>query len=329
MAKNKPQYRRLIFIDQKVRQGTQVDRLPNCSSLAHEWEVSRKTIQRDIEYMRDELNAPIEYDPLKHGYYYTEENFKLPAIRIKQSDLFAICIAEKVLRQYENTPVYDNLVTVFDTLEKSMPDHVSVDPSWLHGRFSFFAEAAPTMDHDIWQTAFEALRQTRSLQFQYCNPGWRKSYQRTVDPYHAVSFRAEWYLIGYCHYMKSIRSFAVSRMAEAEILDRYFAPPTDFDFEEFSGSHFGIMFGKDEFPVAIRFDIDSAPYAKERQWHPSQEIEELPEGEIVLRFTVNHLFEVKRWVLSWGKGATVLEPPELVDMVTDDLSSALASYAPA
>ncbi len=94
MAKFKPQYRRLIFIDQKIRQGMQVGRLPNCSSLAEEWEVSRKTIQRDLEYLRDELNAPLEYDAIQHGYYYTEENFRLPAIRIRQSDLFAICIAE-------------------------------------------------------------------------------------------------------------------------------------------------------------------------------------------------------------------------------------------
>ncbi len=326
MAKFKPQYRRLIYIDQKLRQGTMVDRLPNCSSLAREWEVSPKTILRDMEYLRDELNAPIEYDPVRHGYFYTEENFKLPAIPIKQSDLFAICIAEKVLRQYENTPIYDNLVTVFDSLEKSMPARVSVDPSWLHGRFSFFAEAAPLMDHDVWQTAFEALRESRSLQFQYRNPGWKKSYQRTVDPYHAVSYRAEWYLIGYCHYMKSIRSFAVSRMTEATVLDRYFAPPSNFDFEQFSGSHFGIMFGKDEFPVAIRFDAEAAPYARERQWHPSQQIEAVEDDAIILRFTVNHLFEVKRWVLSWGKGATVLEPPELVTLVRDDLAGALATY---
>jgi predicted DNA-binding transcriptional regulator YafY len=326
MAKFKPQYRRLIFIDQKIRRGQQVGRYPNCRSLAEEYQVSRKTIQRDVDFMKNELDAPIEYDKVYHGYYYTEESYKLPAIRIKQSDLFAICIAEKVLQQYENTPIYDNLVSVFETLEKSMPEKVSVDPTWLHGRFSFFAEASPDMDHAVWQTVFEALRDSKRVSFSYRNPGWQKAYVRTVDPYHAVSYRAEWYLIGYCHYMKAVRSFAVSRMSGAKVVEAYFVPPRDFDFKAFSGSHFGIMFGTEEHLVRIRFDAPSAPYVLERIWHPSQQIEELDEGEIILTFTVNHLFEVKRWILSWGKGATVLEPPELVRMVTEDLDLALTKY---
>ena len=56
MPKFKPQYRRLLFIDRKVRDGS----YPNCPSLAREWEVSVKTIQRDIDYLRDELGAPLE-----------------------------------------------------------------------------------------------------------------------------------------------------------------------------------------------------------------------------------------------------------------------------
>ena len=93
MAKYKPQHSRLLFIDRKLNEG----RYPNCRTLAEEWEVSRKTIQRDLDYMRYQLDAPIEYSSNKRGYYYTEQNFKLPAISIKESDLFAIYLAEKVL----------------------------------------------------------------------------------------------------------------------------------------------------------------------------------------------------------------------------------------
>ena len=127
MAKKfKPMHRRLIFIDQEVRNGTRIGRYPNCRTLAEKWEVSAKTIQRDIDYLKWEMDAPIAYDRIKHGYFYTEPNWRMPAIRIKQSDLFAICIAEKVLSQYRNTPVHDNLVSVFERLGKAMPDEVTL-----------------------------------------------------------------------------------------------------------------------------------------------------------------------------------------------------------
>jgi len=325
MAKFKPQFRRLIHVDERIRRGTQVGSYPNSRELARELEVSRKTVLRDVEYMRYQMDAPIEYHQVRHGYYYTEPEFKLPAIRVKRSDLFAICLAEKVLRQYENTPVYENLVSVFETLGQSMPERVSVDPSWLHGRFSFFAEAAPRLDPETWRTVFEALRQTRTVRFSYRNPGWRKSYKRTVNPYHAISYRAEWYLVGYCHYMKAVRVYAISRMSDARMSDDYYFIPDDFDFKKMAGSHFGIMFGNQTHGVRVRFDERTAPFIRERTWHPSQSIEELEAG-LILSFTTNHLFEVRNWILSWGAGARALAPGELVQEVRRELAGALAGY---
>ena len=83
MSKFKPQHRRLLFIDRKIKSKS----YPNCTSLAAEWEVSPKTIQRDLDYIQDELDAPIKYDSVRHGYYYTEDNFSLPAINISDETL--------------------------------------------------------------------------------------------------------------------------------------------------------------------------------------------------------------------------------------------------
>ena len=60
--------------------------------------------------------------------------------------------------------------------------------------------------------------------------------------------------------------------------------------------------------MKIRFSVKVAPYVLERDWHPSQEIETCKDGAIVLALTVNHLLELKRWILSWGKNAVVLKP---------------------
>ena len=202
----------------------------------------------------------------------------------------------------------------------------TLDPGWLNDRFTFFPEPAPNIDPTVWKSVFEGLRDSRTLKFNYLNPGYQRAYARAVRPYHAISFKAEWYLLGHCEYMKSLRIFAMSRISKVKVTDDYFFIPDDFDFKTLAGSHFGIMFGKEEYRVRILFNRSAAPYARERQWHPTQEVEDQDDGSIILSFTTNHLFEVKRWVLSWGSDAQVLAPPELVEQVKAELAESLAGY---
>jgi len=322
MAKFKPQFTRLLLIDQRIREG----KFPNCSTIAREHETSSKTIQRDIDYLRDFLHAPIEYDSCKRGYFYSEPNYKMPALNINESDLFAICIAQKLLKQYENTPIYGKLQSVFEKIEASLPDKVAVLPSILEKRVSFFQEPRTYINPEIWEKVFDALRQSRALKMQYQVPGHASPSEREVDPYHVVSYQGEWYLIAYCHFRKKILTFAISRIKNAEVLNTHFEIPRDFDFEKFTGSHFGIYWGEKEYKVRIKFSPEVAPLIKERTWHPTQQIKENKDGSIILSFRTNYLLEVKRWVLSWGVGVTVLLPNELMKEVKTELKIALKNY---
>ena len=326
MAKFKPQFTRLIYIDQMIAEGTRRDVLPNCRTLAEGYEVSQRTIQRDLDYMKWQLGAPIQYEPSKLGYRYTEPSYRLPALNISQNDLFAVCIGQKVLQQYEGTPLHGRLVGVFDKLQQSIPDNVTVDPGWLEERFSFFSEPAPHLDPKIWELCFEALRKALTLELDYHLPGYEQSHRRKVDPYHAVGYRAQWYVVGRCHYKQSVRVFALSRMTNVELTHDYFEPPQEFDFKEYAGTHFGIFRSEDEHTVKVRFTATAAPYVLERRWHPTQSVHRCEDGSIELTFKANHLFEVKRWVLSWGPDARVISPPELADMVRSDHATAASHY---
>ena len=327
MAKYKPQQRRLILIDRKIREGTRFGVLPNSRLLAEQLEVSDKSIRRDIDHLRYDLGAPIEYDSRKHGFFYTERNWQMPAMVMRETDLYAVCIAEEVLKQYSGTPVYDSMYPMLEDLLRALPEDVQMDPVWINERFTFFPQPAPVVDHQVWTQVFKALRKELSLEFDYTNPGYSHSYRRTLNPYHAVSHRGQWYVLGHCHYKKEIRVFAVSRMANVVVTTNRFLIPNDFDFEAYAGKHFGIIFGDREYNVEIHFDPSAAPYVREQVWHETQTIEEGEDGSAVLRFQTNHLLEVRRWVLSWGAGAKVCAPPELRKAVRQDLKEALNGYS--
>ena len=303
MAKFKPQYRRLLFIDRKIRER----HYPNCATLAAEWEVSGKTIRRDVEYLRDELDAPIAYDPLRHGYYYTEPNFSLPAIHVSESDLFAVCVAQTLLGQFRHTPLFQKLSSVFEKIKDSLPDKTTIHPSWLSERILVFPEPATRVDAEIWDTLAKAIRDNRRLAIRHHSPGQppASSAERKVDPDYLVGYKGKWYLSSYCHQRQAIRTFAVSRITQARILDETFAMPAGMTADKMFGDQFGIIWKDQWHKVCIRFSPQIAPYIRERQWHPTQSIRDRRDGSLVLEFTTNHLSEVKDWILSWGAGAAV------------------------
>jgi len=324
MAKYKPQHRRLLFIDRKLRDG----RYPNCGTLASEWEVSVKTIQRDIEYMRDELDAPVDYDAVRHGYHYTEPSFSLPAINVGESDLFAVCIAQTVLSQFRNTPLFNKLSSVFQKIQDSLPDKTAIHPSWLGERILVFHEPATRVNPQTWDVLAKAIRDNRRVSICHKSPARKGAAvgRRTVDPYYLVSFKGEWYLNGYCHHRKAIRTFAVSRITRAIVLNEPFQMSADMTRDRMFGDQMGIIWKDKFYKVRIRFSAEVAPYIRERQWHPAQRTKDLRNGGLVLEFTTNHLNEVKDWILSWGANATVLGPPDLARRVTAGLKDALGNY---
>ncbi|MCB2183216.1 MAG: transcriptional regulator [Desulfobulbaceae bacterium] len=322
MKKFKPQHSRLLFIDKKIRENC----YPSCATLAEEWEVSSKTIQRDLDYMRNMLDAPLSYSAKKRGYYYTEENFHLPAMALNDSDLFAIFIAGKVLKQYENTPIYSRLTSVFDKISDSLPEKVTMDPTHLEGRFSFFQNPLTTISTTIWENIFNALRSSKTISILYRKPGISSPEKRCIDPYHVISFQGEWYVVAFCRTKQDIRTFALSRISEALLTDNFFKIAEDFDFQQTTRSRFGVQWSEKEYEVKIRFSAQAAPYVKERIWQPGQKISENVDKSIIMTCTVSHLFELKRWILSWGNMARVLEPVELADEIKKTLQDSLNNY---
>jgi predicted DNA-binding transcriptional regulator YafY len=297
-----------LFIDRKIRE----KRYPNRYSLAEEWETSYKTIQRDLDYMRYELDASIEYSAKERGYYYTEEQYQLPAIRICESDLFAIYLADKLLAQYEGTPIYATLRSVFSKIEDSLPDKVATRSGSDQSLFTVLPPFATVILPEVLVTVFDCLRTSTRLEIDYRSPGGEPMWRR-IDPYQGVRFEGDWYVVGYCHLRSAIRTFSLARIRSAIKGKEHFTRPASFDFRQLFGSHFGIHWGEDETEVRIHFSHHAAAYIRERQWHPSQVIDEQADGSLDLTLTVNHLLELKRWILSWGNEAQVVAPTELAE----------------
>ncbi len=80
---SRPPLERMMRLHERLKAG----KFPNCRKLAKEFEVSSKTIQRDIDFMRYRLNLPIEYDQLHFGFAYTEPVTSFPSIEVSEGEI--------------------------------------------------------------------------------------------------------------------------------------------------------------------------------------------------------------------------------------------------
>jgi proteasome accessory factor B len=299
----------------RIHRAIQSGAYPNSSALAEELEVSTKSIQRDIEFMRDRLELPLAYDEGRFGFFYTQEVASFPSLQITEGELFALLVAEKALQQYRGTTFERPLVSAFKKMEASLPDTISLNLADWEQTISFRTSAEPILNLEIFDALAKATAQKKQITFTYRKPGQPKPEERLVDPYHLANINGEWFLFAFDHLRKALRTFVPARIEAVQLTGETFVRPVGFSPEKTLRGSFGVHSGRDVFEVAVRFDAAAAPYIREKRWHPSQELCELKQGGVELHLRLSSLGEIQRWILGWGGSAKVLRPPELASAV--------------
>ena len=320
---NKVQRYRLLQIDEEIRNG----RFPNSTSLAKKIEVFSRTIQRDIEYMKDMYNAPIEYDYQKNGYYYTESSFYIKSVTLSEGELFSVALFDQLLEQYRNTPLENDLRSVFKKIEMSLPNNITFDSSFLQSQTTFIPDQIGMINPQNFETVFSALKNRRVLKFKY-RPLQKTTWmEREINPLHAVCQKGNWYILGFCHDKQDIRVFNFSRMKDVVETKETFDFPSNFVPEKYFDKEIGIwLSATQKYTVELLISAEIGTFALERSWNKNQKIEQRDDGSVWVSFETTQLPEVKRWVLGQGKTVKVLNPPELIEQVREEVTAVLGMY---
>jgi predicted DNA-binding transcriptional regulator YafY len=321
---SRPPLARMLRMHERLKAG----RYPNCRKLADELEVSSKTVQRDIDFMRYQLGLPIEYDQLHFGFYYTEPVSAFPNIEISEGELIALYVGQKALAQYKGTSFEVPLSTAFRKITDGLRDTISITWSDLDSAISFRNTGRSTADVHLFEQLSHAVFKQLETRFDYKKPEGSRYEQRYVQPYHLGCVENLWYLFAFDLDRQQLRTFALPRIRGIRVSKTKFRRPMDFSIGRFLGESFGVFAKptKTKHTVRIIFDAFAAPRIEERQWHPSQKIKQVRNGGIELSLTLGNLEEIERWILSWGVHAQVLAPAELQDRVGNAASTVAAIY---
>lgn len=319
--KDRPFFRRILEFDDLMRRR----RVVTCTSLASRWETSTKTIQRFIEQMREEFDAPIAFDRKRRSYAYTDPDYHLPWLPVEGGDLFAIGIAMKVFQLYEGTPVAEDLKEVFDRLSELMPPELRVRPSSLLEQLYIHPQPLRVVSPAVWEGVATAIREKTVLEARYQKLNQPAAW-RALEPYCLVLAAGDWFVAARDPEDGLVKTFYVARIQETRHTTARFAVPKDFSPARHFGETIGIFVGGETFRFRVRFTQEIAAWVGEVRWHPKQKMTLLPSGEAELELPAGSLFEARRFVLSFGKDARAVSPPALVDEVARDARRMAASY---
>lgn len=316
--KTAPDARLPLFRMTKLHQLMLDRKYPNCRKMAAMFEVSSKTIQRDIEYMRDVFALPIEYDSIERGFYYSGEVVEFPTIQVSEGEMAALFLVRHVLELYEGTTMMKPLSQAFARITESLNERIRFQWEEIGDRIAYRNIDVPEERLQMFESLSQAVLRCQRITFNYKGVRDRTYKKRDIHPYQQVCWSGNWYLVGWDNVRKDWRIFSFKRIRDLKIKEDTFERKKEFQSELFWGETFGVYRGKGSERIRIRFTDWAARLVTETTWHGSQKIHNLGDGRVEVCWQMQLTPDFLRWVLSWGSQAEVLEPKSLKEKVREE-----------
>ena len=292
--------------------------------MAAQYNVSVRTIQRDL---RDLSEAKFELEDERRAdqriYYQLKKNPNLP-LDFSPEELAAMIFAERASTGLVGTPFDEHLQSAIRRLTQAMSEEMR---EFLERATEAYVPLV--RGHKPYEGTRETLKNLnkailnrRVCWVSYRSPWAESARQYNIEPLRLLPHRGGLYAISRVPYYDQLITQAVDRFESVEVTEEKFEPPDHLSVDERLSNAFGIS-SEEPMDVVVRFTEEQAPYIRERIWHPSQTLEELDDGRVVLRLRAGGLYEIKSWALSFGAAAEVLEPEELREAVREEIRAAL------
>lgn len=293
--------------------------------LAEHFRVTPKTIYRDIQVM-EELGIPIYDNPDDYTYSILDD-FYFKAPDMTREEALALLLVGQAFQE-EFFPYKEPLDTGVTKILNSLPSSIQKVVNDLGEQISY--QYGPFVDlsdyRDIIQEVEKCVENSTSIIIEYYSLTSNRTTRRKIDPYQFEYYNGACYVIGYCHNRGEIRLFRVDRIKEIETTAESFAKDADFNRDQYMGSSWGVERSDEERKVVLKFSGKAAKLVREKEWHKSQRIYNLPGDKIRFEISTSSMQEIKYWILGFGAGVEVLEPGELKEEVIEEIEKMKKIY---
>ncbi|MHC1697539.1 MAG: helix-turn-helix transcriptional regulator [Geobacteraceae bacterium] len=252
---------------------------------------------------------------------------KIPDLNITLTEVMALYLIRGNSGLYQDTEIEKRINSAYAKLDYFVPEGTGKRLESI--KCLFISSTKFTKDYkgkeDLIDRLSQAILQRKNCRVNYFSFDDGRQNEFNIDPLHFLEWDGGLYLFVNTTNFGHIRLLAVERIAGLEVTDKVFSYPSGFDPYKLMESSFGLFFD-DPVEARIWFSSDQARYIKERKWGSEQRITEKSDGSIILELKTSGRWEIKKWVLSFGSRAELLEPENLRKEIFDELRKSLAFY---
>jgi predicted DNA-binding transcriptional regulator YafY len=311
-------------------------RLVSFVELMDALEVSRATLKRDLEYMRNRLNAPIIWDRNagnSGGYRFelvhveTGGQYELPGLWFNSSEVHALLTMQHLLTNLDPggiltphiQPLIARLNNLLGTAENTAEE--------IRRRVMIVGLGKRDLKLAHFESVGAALLRRKRLQLRYFARGSGETTEREVSPQRLVYYRENWYLDAWCHLRNGLRNFAIDSIQHAELIEKKAREVSLRSMNEALGPGYGIFSGRDLQTAKLRFTPQRARWVAQETWHPKQHGRYTDDGSWLLDFPYADHRELIMDILKFGADVEVLGPAELRQRVKDEIAEMTMLYS--
>ena len=249
----------------------------------------------------------------------------VPTLRLSPTELMALAFSRQLLTPLQGTVVAASLNSALTKITAAIPSEASHYLQRLDQWFSVGLGPHKNYRHhrETIEVLSEAIAHRHTVQMRYFSAGRNVTTRREVDPYRLRYVDGALYLIAYCRWRKEVRMFAVERIKSLTPTDHPYQMPLHFDIDAYVEDALVVMRGE-RITVELKFDKPTAVWVKDRTWHPSQQVSQLKNGELLMTLQVADTRELLGWILRFGSGVQVLKPEHVKQAVKEEARKLLA-----
>jgi predicted DNA-binding transcriptional regulator YafY len=294
------------------------------AELAGELGVSVRTVHRYFE-MLDELGIPLYSERGPAGGFSLVRGYKMPPLVLSPEEAVAVGLGATLVEEMWGALYRDAARGALAKLDNLLPDDQRQEIAWA--RRSLLAAGLQRQGYGSLESTLETLRgalhDNHRVALVYEVPGREEPTCREFDPYTLVYRWGHWYTAGFCHLRSAMRLLRVDRIREVTVLTDHFSIPADYDSRAFLDA------GLQPTPAVLarlRFAPAAAAFVRDASIGWSG-IEEQPDGFLLATLPAADLQFAASMAISFGPLVTILDPPDLIGLVTDWAEEILKRYS--
>jgi predicted DNA-binding transcriptional regulator YafY len=322
------QTERIYKIKNMLRQG----RLVSFAAMQSSLEVSRSTLKRDLDYMRNRMHIPIEYDREAGGYSLDKsaasagQSHELPGLWFSPSEIHALLTMQHLLTALDAGGVLAPHIEPLMTRLNALLGSAQNDAQEVRKRVHIITLARRQVQAEHFQTVGTALLQRKQLAITYTARHNNQTTQREVSPQRLVHYRENWYVDAWCHLRQELRNFALDAITQAKVLPSAAAELDPAALQAAFDASYGIFSSGPVTWATLRFSPERARWVAQEQWHDDQHASTQPDGSYHLQIPYTDHRELIMDILKHGAHCEVLEPALLRQAVVDEVKKMGEKY---